>query len=114
TSTSRPPVKTNWKAVILFYLIACAFSWPFFAWRDLYPESWASSAVPNELRNLGVMWGPGISALICFLIFRKTHVRRITFTGSSLVKSLLFFLLPWLVWAVILLLNPDEETVSPA
>jgi uncharacterized protein len=109
----KPTLKTNWVSVIVFYLIACAFSWPFFAWRDLYPESRSGSCVPNALRNLGVMWGPGLAALFCFLIFRNTHVRRITFAGSSLVKSLLFFFLPYLLWAIVLLLNPDKDTIRP-
>lgn len=107
------PLKTNWKAVIVFYLLACAFSWPFFAWRDLYSESWQNSNIPNAVRNLLVMWGPGFSALVCFFLFRKTHVRTITLTGSSVLKSLLFFLLPYLVWTIISLINPDEKTIKP-
>jgi uncharacterized protein len=105
--------QTNWTAIVTFYLIACAFSWPFFAWRDLYPENWAATTVPAPLRNLGVMWGPGIAALICFFIFRKTHVRTITITGTSTVRSLLFFLLPYAIWIIILLINPDEKTIAP-
>ncbi len=106
--------KPNWTAVITFYLIACAFSWPFFAWRDLFRESWATTSVPAPLRNLGVMWGPGVAALICFFIFRKTHVRTITFTGTSIVKSLLFFLLPYAIWNIILLINPCDDIITPA
>lgn len=110
----NPPLKTNWTAVIVFYFIACAISWPLFAWRDLYPESWAASNIPNGIRNLGLMWGPGIAAIFCFILFRKIHVRTITFMGSSVLKSLLFFLSPYLVWLIILLINPDKKTIEPA
>jgi hypothetical protein len=97
TKMDSASAKTNWTSVITYYIIACGFSWPFFAWRDLYPENWAHSTVPAALRNLGVMWGPGVAALICFFLFRKTHVRTITFSGSSIIRSLLFFLLPYVI-----------------
>jgi len=40
------------------------------------------------------MWGPGISAIICFLVFRKSHPRTITFFGSSVLKSIAFYVVP--------------------
>jgi membrane protease YdiL (CAAX protease family) len=103
---------TNWKEVITFYFIACAISWPLYAIRDLYPESWANSVIPSAARNLGIMWGPGIAAILCFIIFRKTHKRNISFTGTSILKSLLFFLLPFLVFIVLTLVNPDGSNVT--
>ncbi|MCB0463880.1 MAG: CPBP family intramembrane glutamic endopeptidase [Flavobacteriaceae bacterium] len=106
--------KTNWTEVITFYIIACAFSWPFFAWRDLYTESWANSSIPSAVRNLGIMWGPGIAAILCFIIFKKTHVRTISLTGTSLQKSVLFFSLPYLVWIILTLINSDDNSVKPS
>lgn len=112
-TNQNPPLKTNWTAVIVFYVIACAFSWPFFAWRDLYSENWVNSNIPSAVRNLCVMWGPGVAAIVCFLVFRKTHIRTISLTGSSVLKSLLFFILPYIVWTIILFVNPDENTIKP-
>jgi hypothetical protein len=107
------PTKINWIEVVVFYIIACAFSWPFFYWRDVFSESWANSTIPKPILNLCVMWGPGVAAIICFLIFRKTHIRSISIVGSSILKSLLFFLLPYLVWLIVLFFNPDESTLKP-
>lgn len=104
---------TNWKEVITFYVLACAFSWPFFAWRDLFHDSWSNSSVPSALRNLGVMWGPGLSAIVCFILFRKTHKRTISLVGTSLWKSLAFFLLPYAVWIILTLINPSDPSVNP-
>jgi hypothetical protein len=92
--------KVNWKAVILFYLIACAVSWPFFWWRDMNPGSWQSLPVPGFLKNWSYMWGPGVSAIICLLVFKRSHHRTITFFGSSIAKSLLFYFLPLLALCI--------------
>jgi membrane protease YdiL (CAAX protease family) len=86
--------RVNWKAVFIYYLLACAISWPFFWWKDIHTGNWALSNVPFWLRGMGLMWGTGIAALLCFLIFRKTHRRTITFWGNSRVRSVCFFVVP--------------------
>ena len=88
------PKKVNWLSVLVFYVLACAISWPFFWWRDMNAASWAQWAVPNFLKTWSYMWGPGISAIICFLVFRKSHPRTITFFGSSVLKSIAFYVVP--------------------
>lgn len=47
------------------------------------------------------MWGLGIAAIICFFLFRRTHIRTVTFFGSSVVKSLLFWFVPVLVLSLV-------------
>lgn len=86
--------KVNWKSVFLFYFLACLFSWPFFWWRDIETESWIVWNVPGFIKTSSYMWGPGFSALICFYIFRKSHLKTITFFGTSTIKSLLFWFIP--------------------
>lgn len=88
------PLKVNWRSVIVFYVLACAFSWPFLWWRDMNSESWAAWQVPGIVKTWSYMWGPGLSALICFYLFRKAHKRTVTFFGTSAIKSLLFYGLP--------------------
>lgn len=89
--------KTNWLSVAVFYTIACLISWPFFWWRDIESESWALWNVPGFVKTGSYMWGPGISAIICFFLFRKTHTRTITIFGTSVLKSLLFWFVPIIV-----------------
>lgn len=84
------PEKVNWKAVGSFYLLACLFSWPFFWWRDMHPESWEQLALPGFLKTSFYMWGPGLAAII-ILLFVKNHQRTITFFGTSILKSVLFW-----------------------
>lgn len=86
--------RTNWLAVVTFYALACLISWPFFWWRDIESESWALWNAPGFVKTGSYMWGPGIAAIICFFVFRKTHVRTITFLGTSTIKSLLFWFIP--------------------
>jgi hypothetical protein len=93
--------KVNWKAILVYYLIACAISWPFFWWKDVLGASWASSSVPEWVRAMGLMWGPGIAALVCFAIFRKTHQRTITFWGTSKLRSASFYVVPMLLLALV-------------
>lgn len=54
------------------------------------------------------MWGPGLSALICFMLFRKTHPKTITFFGTSVVKSLLFWFVPMIALFVFVLKGEDR------
>lgn len=91
---AAPTTKVNRKAVIIYYVIACAVSWPFFWWRDMNSESWVAWHIPNFLKTWTYMWGPGIAAIVCLIIFRKSHVKRVSFFGSSVTKSILFYSLP--------------------
>lgn len=47
------------------------------------------------------MWGPGVSALLCFLILKKTHRKTISFFGSSKIKSVVFYVVPILALAAV-------------
>lgn len=59
------------------------------------------------------MWGPGISAIICFFVFRKTHIRTISLTGTSIGRSLLFYFMPFVVWIILSITNPVENSLKP-
>ncbi|HYH14305.1 MAG TPA: CPBP family intramembrane glutamic endopeptidase [Flavisolibacter sp.] len=95
------PNKVNWLSVITYYVLACAISWPFFWWRDMNGASWAQWAVPNFIKTWSYMWGPGMAAIICFFLFRKSLKRTITFFGSSVLKSLAFYSIPILGLAAV-------------
>ena len=92
--------RVNWRAVILYYLLACALSWPFFWWRDMEPQSWAAWQAPAFVKTLSYMAGPAIAALICLLIFRRSHDRTITLVGSSARRSAAFYLVPIIALAL--------------
>lgn len=95
------PQRVRWLHVITFYALACGFSWPFFWWRDMHSESWLAWQAPGFLKTATYMWGPGLAALACFVIFRKTHRRRITLAGTSVARSLAFYLAPLLALAAL-------------
>ncbi|HEY0839249.1 MAG TPA: CPBP family intramembrane glutamic endopeptidase [Vulgatibacter sp.] len=86
--------RVDWTAVAVYFAIACLVSWPFFWWRDMEPESWRAWRAPGFLKTASYMWGPGIGALACLLVFRRRHTRTITLLGTSAGRSLCFFLLP--------------------
>lgn len=117
----RRPV--HWKAVLCFYILACALSWPFYWWRDMHGGSWSSWSVlslpPSHplvfiVKNAVVMWGPGVAALICLYLFRSRHHRTITFGGSSLTRSLLFYWVPIAAAAALGMPLPDGTVNRPA
>ncbi len=91
----------NWKSVLLFFVIACAWSWPWFWLRDMEPQQWAALRVPYPLKNAMLMWGPGIAALVCLRVFRRTHTRTITMTGGRVLRSLAFYVVPILGLAAV-------------
>ncbi len=96
-----PAQRVSWFAVGIYYALACLVSWPFFWWRDMASESWAAWGAPGILKTASYMWGPGIAALICLLSFRRRHRRTLTLTGTSVVRSLAFFLFPLGLLAII-------------
>jgi hypothetical protein len=89
----------DWPAVVVFYILACAFSWPFFWWRDVWSESWQAWHFPGFLKTSTFMWGPGLAALVVFAWRGRVHPRTITFWGTSRLWSAAFFLIPLVVLA---------------
>ena len=82
----------NWRAILTFYLLACAFQWPFFWWRDVNTASWNASRIPIEIRDL--TWGPAVAAFLVLYLFPKARTGTISFFGTSRARSLCFFLIP--------------------
>lgn len=97
----RTQGKVDWLSVVVFYVIACAISWPFFWKRDILGE---------QVPTYAYMCGPGIAAIITMLLFRKRHPRTITIFGNSTGKSLLFYFLPSVALSVVMALSPGEES----
>ena len=94
--------KTNWKHIIVFYILACAIAWPFFWWRDVNPESWGSWQLSPIVKTWTYMWGPGIAVIIVTLLFKevRTRIKSVTFLGTSAIKSLAFWFVPFLLLAI--------------
>jgi hypothetical protein len=107
---TSPRTKVNWTSVIVYYVLACAISWPFFWWRDMHNDSWNALHLPGFLKTWFIMWGPGLSALICFALFRKSHVRNILFFGTSVWRSILFYVLPVLALCIPGIKDGDQES----
>jgi uncharacterized protein len=94
-------VHVNWKSVAAYYAIACLWSWPFFWRRDiLHIPDIPMTSISKLLVHWGLMWGPGIAALVCMVAFRRSHRRVITIGGNSWSRSLLFYATPFLLLAV--------------
>jgi membrane protease YdiL (CAAX protease family) len=92
--------RVDWPSVALFYLLACAVSWPFFWWRDVHSTSWQAWRFPAFLKTSCYMWGPGLAALAVLGLRRHHHPRTITFFGPSGRWSLSFFVLPLMALAI--------------
>jgi len=87
--------RVNWRSVILYYVLACAFSWPFFWWRDMNSESWRHWDVPRPVKTASYMWGPGLAAIVSLATFRRSHPRRVSIFGRSATRSITFFAVPF-------------------
>ena len=82
----------NWRAIAVFYVLACAFSWPFFWWRDVHTVSWKAFPLPEEIKDL--TWGPAVAALLVFWFMPATRRWAVSFFGSSRLRSAVFFVAP--------------------
>jgi membrane protease YdiL (CAAX protease family) len=90
----------HWKSVAAYYAMACVWSWPFFWRRDiLHIPDTPITSISKLLIHWGLMWGPGIAALVCMVAFRRSHRRVITIGGTSWSRSILFYATPFLLMA---------------
>ena len=93
-------VRVNWKSVAAYYAVACLWSWPFYWRRDiLHVPDTPITTISKLLIHWGLMWGPGIAALLCMAAFRRSHHRVITLGGNSWGRSILFYAAPFLLLA---------------
>ena len=90
---AAPVGHVRWSSVATFYALACAISWPLFWWRWTDPAGFAAWRPPVP-RHVLYMSGPAIAALVCLRIFRSTHSRTVTLLGSSVLRSLAFWVVP--------------------
>ncbi|WP_338815700.1 CPBP family intramembrane glutamic endopeptidase (plasmid) [Bernardetia sp. Wsw4-3y2] len=86
--------KINWKAIAVYYVLACAISFPFFWWRHFNTDSWIDWKMIGFAKQWFIMWGVGISALVCYFLFRKSIEKTVSLGGTSWIKSLIFYFLP--------------------
>jgi membrane protease YdiL (CAAX protease family) len=84
--------RVRWGAVALYVVCACAFSWPFFWWRDVL--GWSGFPAPPTVGTFLIMWGPAVGAGLCAFAFRATHVRTVKLFGTDVKRSLLFWAAP--------------------
>ena len=92
--------RVNWKSVAVYYAVACLWSWPFFWRRDiLHVPDTPITSISKLLIHWGLMWGPGVAALVCMVVFRRSHRRVITLGGDSWGRSILFYAAPFLLLA---------------
>lgn len=93
--------RVHWRAVVTFFVLACAWSWPLFWLRDMQPTVWATLPIPYPLRMTAIMWGPGLAALVCWRLFRPQVPRRARIFGTHWPRALAFYAVPMLALAVI-------------
>jgi len=79
----------------MFYFLACAFSWPFFWWRDVNAQSWNDSSIPPEIRDL--TWGPAAAAFLVVYFYPLSRSRTVSLFGTSTIRSTFCFLTPILL-----------------
>jgi len=99
--------RVDWRAVLVFFAIACAWSWPQFWWRDMHWDSWLAWHFPMPLKTTLLMWGPGVAALVCFRWFARTHRRSVSFAGGAPTRALAFYFAPQLALAIVGLPMPE-------
>lgn len=100
---------TPFRPVAVFWLIACAISWPFMFMATLAPETWQSLPLPPPLKATLFMWGPGIAALICYRVFSDRVTRLTTLLGDSRRLSLIAIIVPALMLATLVFVSAEPR-----
>lgn len=95
-----------WGRVALFFVIACAWSWPLFWFRDMQPAAWRAWGIPDPLKTTLLMWGPGLAALACMRMRPNPRPRTTVFGGHAL-RSLAFYVVPILALAAVGVESPE-------
>jgi membrane protease YdiL (CAAX protease family) len=80
--------------VAFYQVLACAISWPLFAWHDLKHASWAAWELPTVVKQLVPGFGPAIAGLVATVVFRRTHRRTVSLLGFDATRSLAFSAIP--------------------
>lgn len=100
-ASSPEPPRVDWRAVGLFLLVACAWSWPLFWLRDMTEGGFGALPLPHPLKTTLLMWGPGVAALVCLRVFKGRHRRTLTLAGGYPARALAFYFAPMLGLAVV-------------
>lgn len=95
------PRRVDWTAVAVFFVLACAWSWPLFWLRDMVPGGWDALPLPPPLRMTLLMWGPGLAALVCWRLFRGRVPRSVSLGGGRPWRALAFYGAPLLALALL-------------
>jgi len=90
----RQTARVDWRAVAFYQVLACAISWPLFAWRDLHHASWAVWALPTVVKQLVPAFGPAIAGLAASAVFHRTHRRTLSLLGFDALRSVGFATVP--------------------
>jgi membrane protease YdiL (CAAX protease family) len=104
--------RTNWPAIFTYYVLACAWSWPFFWWRDVNTASWNAWQIPDEIKGLTQVWGPGLAALVVFYFFPRTRIRNVSFFGGYWIRSACFCVSPILFAWIGLFIQSGKPSYS--
>jgi membrane protease YdiL (CAAX protease family) len=97
------------QAILVFYILACAWSWPFFWWQTAYQASWNAWHFPNELKEYFIQWGPGLAAIAVYYLFPRARPRFLSLAGSSWTRSLICFLVPILILCMVAAFHGDPR-----
>lgn len=89
-----------------YQVLACAISWPIFAWHDLRHASWAAWQLPSVVKQLVPAFGPAIAGLVATVVFRRTHHRTVSLLGFDTARSMAFAAIPVGVLAVLGISGP--------
>jgi uncharacterized protein len=84
----------NWRAIAVFYFLACLWSWPFFWWRDVHTASWNAWHLPEEIKGLTQPWGPALAAMAVLYLFPQVRSRSVSLFGASWKRSALCLVTP--------------------
>jgi hypothetical protein len=97
---------------IAFFILACGLSWPLRLWKYFCQDQICELGIsPLSLEVLS-NWGPGIAAMVMYNFLGGSMPRSYSAFGKAFLRSLIFYLLPFAIWAMLLVVMPDEKITA--
>ena len=97
---------------IAFFILACGFSWPLRLWCQFCQVKICELGISPLSLEILFNWGPGIAALVMYYFLGGSMPRSYSLFGKTFLRNLIFYLLPFAIWAMLLVVIPDEKITA--
>jgi len=98
---------------LAFFILACGLSWPLRLSTYFCQDQIGELGISPVSLELLLNWSPGIAAGVMYYFLGGSLPKSYSVFGKNFFRSLIFYLLPFAIWAMLLIAIPDESITAP-